>query len=66
MEITAAATPAAESRAAHLLVFVPSGDDVLADGPAHAIDALLDGGLGALVAEGELIGARPSVCTTHT
>ena len=66
MEITAAATPASESRAAHLLVFVPSGDDVLADGPAHAIDVLLDGGLGALVAEGELTGKRGQVCVVHT
>jgi leucyl aminopeptidase len=66
MEIAAATTPPSESRAAHLLVFVPGGDDVLAAGPVRAIDRLLDGGLGALAGEGELTGKRGQVCVVHT
>ena len=66
MEIGSATTAATQSRAAHLLVFVPRGDDLLAGGPARAIDALLDGGLAALVAEGELTGKRSQVGVVHT
>ncbi len=66
MEIAAATTAATESVAPHLLVFVPGGDAVLAGGPARAIDALLDGGLAALVAERELTGKRGQVGVVHT
>ena len=66
MEVGAATTPAADSTAANLLLFVPRADDPLAGGAAHAIDALLDGALGLLVADGELTGKRGQVTVVHT
>ncbi|PZC49308.1 MAG: leucyl aminopeptidase [Chloroflexi bacterium] len=66
MEVGAATTAAADSTAANLLIFVPRADDPLAGGPAHAIDALLDGALSLLVAAGELTGKRGQVTVVHT
>ena len=66
MEVVAATTPATESTAAHLLIFVPRADAPLVGGPAKAIDDLLEGALSGLVAEAELTGKRGQVSVLHT
>ena len=66
MEVGTATIAAAESAAAHLIVFVPRSDDPLAAGPAGTIDELLGGGLRHLVSEGELTGKRGQVTVVHT
>ena len=66
MDVNPATTPAIESSASHLLVFVPRADNPVAGGPAQAIDALLDGALTALADEGELTGKRGQISVVHT